>query len=125
MGSQVISRDPAGIQPCSLVIGARDDSIAGDRRGYRIHLRGRVVDPSPRPRGPAAPLAASVAGTASYGYCAAKSQFVWGMRLVLVTDSAGVPVGYTLVAASEKEYEPVRGVRTADNLARCNRAGRS
>jgi hypothetical protein len=53
------------------------------------------------------------AGTASYGYCAAKSQYVWGMRLVLVTDRNGVPVGYTLVAANEKEYEPVRELTTA------------
>lgn len=52
------------------------------------------------------------AGTAAYGYCAAKSQYVWGMRLVLVTDAAGVPVGYTLVAANEKEYEPVRELTT-------------
>ena len=37
-----------------------------------------------------------------------KSQFLWGMRLVLVTDRNGLPVGYTLVAANEKEYEPVR-----------------
>lgn len=48
------------------------------------------------------------AGTAAYGYCAAKSQYVWGMRLVLLTDASGLPVGYTLVAANEKEYEPVR-----------------
>ena len=53
------------------------------------------------------------AGSASYGYCPSKSQFVWGMRLVLLTDPAGVPVGYTLVAASEKEYEPVRELATA------------
>jgi hypothetical protein len=53
------------------------------------------------------------AGTAAYGYCAAKSQYVWGMRLVLVTDRNGVPVGYTLVAANEKEYEPVRELTTA------------
>ena len=53
------------------------------------------------------------AGSAAYGYCAAKSQFVWGMRLVLVTDPCGVPVGYTLVAANEKEYEPVRELTTA------------
>ena len=31
-----------------------------------------------------------------------------GHALVLVTDANGVPVGYTLVAANEKEYEPVR-----------------
>jgi transposase len=48
------------------------------------------------------------AGTAAYGYCAAKSQWVWGMRLVLLTDTTGLPLGYTLVAANEKEYEPVR-----------------
>jgi len=52
------------------------------------------------------------AGTAAYGYCAAKSEYVWGMRLVLVIDPSGVPVGYTLVAANEKEYEPVRELTT-------------
>ena len=53
------------------------------------------------------------AGTAAYGYCAAKSQYVWGMRLVLLTDTTGLPVGYTLVAANEKEYEPVRELTTS------------
>ena len=53
------------------------------------------------------------AGTAAYGYCAAKSQYVWGMRLVLMTDRNGVPLGYTLVAANEKEYEPVRELTTS------------
>ena len=43
----------------------------------------------------------------------AESQFGWGMRLVLVTDPAGVPVGYTIVAFNEKEYEPVRELTTA------------
>jgi hypothetical protein len=37
------------------------------------------------------------AGHASYGYCPSKSQFVWGMRLVLIADRKGVPVGYDLV----------------------------
>jgi Transposase DDE domain len=37
------------------------------------------------------------AGHAAYGYCPAKSQFVWGMRLVLLADRKGVPVGYDLV----------------------------
>ena len=32
-----------------------------------------------------------LAGHASYGYCPSKSQFVWGMRLVLVADSKGGP----------------------------------
>lgn len=33
---------------------------------------------------------------AAYGYCPSKSQFVWGMRLVLICDRKGVPVGYDL-----------------------------
>ena len=37
------------------------------------------------------------AGHASFGYCPSKSQFVWGMRLVLLADRKGVPVGYDLV----------------------------
>jgi hypothetical protein len=37
------------------------------------------------------------AGHASYGYCPSKSQYVWGMRLVVVSDIDGVPVGYDLV----------------------------
>jgi hypothetical protein len=53
------------------------------------------------------------AGSAAYGYCASKSQYVWGMRLVLLTDPNGLPLGYTLVAANEKEYEPVRELTTA------------
>lgn len=52
-------------------------------------------------------------GTAAYGYCPSKSQYLWGMRLVLVTDPCGVPLGYTLVAANEKEYEPVRELTSA------------
>ena len=52
------------------------------------------------------------AGMASYGYCPSKSQYVWGVRLVLLTDRKGLPIGYTLVAAGEKEYEPVRELTT-------------
>jgi len=37
------------------------------------------------------------AGYASFGYCPSKSQFVWGMRLVVICDIDGVPVGYDLV----------------------------
>jgi hypothetical protein len=38
-------------------------------------------------------------GHASYGYCPSKSLFVWGMRLVLIADRKGTPVGYDLVGA--------------------------
>jgi Transposase DDE domain len=33
----------------------------------------------------------------AYGYCPSKSRFVWGMRLVVICDRKGVPVGYDLV----------------------------
>lgn len=54
MGLQVMGRDRVarrrkGLQPCSLVIGARDDSFAGDPCCRGLHLRGRAGDPSPRP----------------------------------------------------------------------------
>ena len=54
------------------------------------------------------------AGFAAYGYCAAKSRYYWGVRLVLLVDPKGVPVGYTLVPANEKEYEPVRELALGD-----------
>jgi hypothetical protein len=47
------------------------------------------------------------AGTAAYGYCAAKSEWVWGVRLVLRADRRGVPLAYTWVPANEHEYEPL------------------
>lgn len=37
------------------------------------------------------------AGEAAYGYSPSKSQFIWGMRLVLLSDLKGVPLGYQLV----------------------------
>lgn len=42
----------------------------------------------------------------AYGYCASKSEWVWGMRLVLISDACGVPLGYDLRPANEREYEP-------------------
>ncbi len=47
------------------------------------------------------------AGHAAYGYCASKSQWYWGMRLLLITDRAGAPVGYDLRPANENEREGV------------------
>jgi hypothetical protein len=54
------------------------------------------------------------AGFAAYGYCAAKSRWYWGVRLVLLVDRKGLPVGYTLVPANEREYEPVRELALGD-----------
>jgi IS5 family transposase len=47
------------------------------------------------------------AGTAAYGFCPSKSEWVWGVRLVLRTDRRGLPLGYTLVPANQHEYEPL------------------
>lgn len=43
------------------------------------------------------------AGDAGYGYCPSKSQFLWGMRLVLLCDPKGVPTGYDLVGPKTGE----------------------
>lgn len=47
------------------------------------------------------------AGYAAYGYCAAKSRWVWGMRLLLLSDPRGTPLGYDLRPANENEREGV------------------
>jgi hypothetical protein len=40
---------------------------------------------------------------ASFGYCPSKSLYVWGMRLVVICDIKGVPVGYDLVGPKTGE----------------------
>jgi hypothetical protein len=52
------------------------------------------------------------AGCARYGYAKSQHRFVWGVRLVLLTDRRGLPLGYTLVPANEKEYEPLADLLT-------------
>jgi Transposase DDE domain len=52
------------------------------------------------------------AGFARYGYSKSQHRFVWGVRLVLLTDRRGLPLGYTLVPANEKEYEPLADLLT-------------
>jgi IS5 family transposase len=52
------------------------------------------------------------AGFARYGYAKSQHRFVWGVRLVLLTDSRGLPLGYTLMPANEKEYEPLADLLT-------------
>jgi hypothetical protein len=47
------------------------------------------------------------AGFARYGFAKSQHRFVYGVRLVLLTDLCGLPLGYTIVAANEKEYEPL------------------
>jgi hypothetical protein len=52
------------------------------------------------------------AGFARYGYAKSHHRFVWGVRLVLLTDERGLPLGYTVVSANEKEYEPLADLLT-------------
>jgi Transposase DDE domain len=47
------------------------------------------------------------AGFARYGYSKSHHRFLWGVRLVLLSNDRGLPLGYTLVPANEKEYEPL------------------
>lgn len=53
------------------------------------------------------------AGHAAYGYCASKSQWYWGMRLLLICDRHGAPLGYDLRPANENEREGVYKLATA------------
>ena len=52
------------------------------------------------------------AGFARYGYSKSQHRFLWGVRLVLLTDERGLPLGYTIVPANEKEYEPLADLLT-------------
>jgi IS5 family transposase len=52
------------------------------------------------------------AGFARYGYARAQHRYIWGVRLVLLTDERGLPLGYTIVPANEHEYEPLADLLT-------------
>jgi len=52
------------------------------------------------------------AGFARYGYSKSHHRFLWGVRLVLLTDERGLPLGYTIVPANKKEYEPLADLLT-------------
>ena len=52
------------------------------------------------------------AGFARYGYARSQHRFIWGVRLVLLTDLRGLPLGYTLVPANEHEHEPLADLLT-------------
>jgi hypothetical protein len=57
------------------------------------------------------------AGFARFGFAKSQHRFVYGVRLVLLTDSRGLPLGYTVVAANEKEYEPLADLLTGTPAA--------
>jgi hypothetical protein len=57
------------------------------------------------------------AGFARFGFAKSQHRFVYGVRLVLLTDSSGLPLGYTVVPANEKEYEPLADLLTGTPAA--------
>src|SRR6201988_4136232 len=52
------------------------------------------------------------AGFARFGFAKAQHRFVYGVRLVLLTDGRALPLGYTIVPASEKESDPLADLLT-------------
>jgi len=52
------------------------------------------------------------AGFARFGFAKSQHRFVYGVRLVLLTDCRGLPLGSTIVPASEREYEPLLDLLT-------------
>src|ERR671935_474119 len=52
------------------------------------------------------------AGFARYGFAKSHHRYVYGVRLVLLTDQRGLPLGYTIVPGNEKEYEPLADLLT-------------
>jgi len=52
------------------------------------------------------------AGFARFGFAKSQHRFVYGVRLVLLTDGRGLPLGDTIVPANEKEYEPLADLLT-------------
>jgi len=51
-------------------------------------------------------------GFARYGYAKSQHRYLWGVRLVLITDGRGCPLGYTVVPANEAEREPLADLLT-------------
>ena len=55
------------------------------------------------------------AGFARFGFAKSQHRFIYGVRLVLLTDTRGLPLGYTIVPANEKEYEPLADLLTGNS----------
>jgi IS5 family transposase len=51
-------------------------------------------------------------GFARYGFARSQHRYIWGVRLVLLTDIDGVPLGYTITPANEHEFEPLADLLT-------------
>lgn len=52
------------------------------------------------------------AGFARYGFAKSQHRYIYGVRLVLLTDRRGLPLGYTIVPANEKEHEALADLLT-------------
>src|SRR3954447_17759946 len=57
------------------------------------------------------------AGFARHGYAEAQHRVVYGVRFVLLTDRRGLPLGYTVVPANQKEHEPLADLLTGTPAA--------
>jgi IS5 family transposase len=57
------------------------------------------------------------AGFARYGFARSQHRYIWGVRLVLLTDIDGVPLGYTITPANEHEFEPLADLLTGTPAA--------
>ena len=83
---------------------ARWLDIGGVRLADGTPARGRQL--------PRLPAAKRVRRLRPLRLCASQHRFIWGVRLVLLTDERGLPLGYTIVPANEKEYEPLADLLT-------------
>jgi hypothetical protein len=57
------------------------------------------------------------AGFARYGYIKSQHRYAYAVRLVLLTDTRGPPLGNTIVPANENEYEPPADLLTGTAAA--------
>jgi hypothetical protein len=92
---------------CPLEIGARDDGSGSPCR-CGLFGDGTLIGVA---NYPGCAERSEFAGFARYGFATSTHRYVWGVRLVLLTDDRGLPLGYTIVPANEKEYEPRRVAR--------------
>jgi hypothetical protein len=60
------------------------------------------------------------AGYGAYGYCASKSQWYWGMRLLLVTDRRGTPLAMTCGPRTRTSARASTGSRPRTLTASCS-----
>lgn len=72
----------------------------------------RLVDSTPVECARSRPTVqrSNLAGWAGYGYCPSHSRFFWGLRLHLITTTAGLPVAWALTNPADDEREVLRSM---------------